>query len=348
MLLIRGYYLDGKSAKRIDARLQLTDDSRLLLVADDSNLLSPLPINNHDICIEAPLGNTPREISLGQERLFISTDHDAVEQLCKLTSQSTFPFSLVHKLEANIVSVMMFTIAVLVFVWALAVHGIPYAAKAIAFEMPEYVEDKLSTGLAVLDNTILEPSQLSEARKNQINALFASHLEDHQVFNPHIHFRSGMEANALTLPNGDIVFTDALINLVGNDQELLAVLFHELGHLKHKHTTRSILQDSMITILTVLLTGDIDADLMIGLPTLLGNLAYSRAFELEADRYALDMLQKADIPVASFSNIIRRLASIHNDDGKQGSKIINLLSTHANAMERIQQAEKYQTEVSNK
>lgn len=343
MLNIRGYYLDGQTAKRVEASLQTMNGSGLSLVVDKVPA-QPLFLDYKDIRIEAPLGNTPREISLGEQRLFISEDHEGVEQLSKVTQQGEFPFSLVYKLEANLGIIGLFTLAVIAFVWAVGVHGIPHAAKTIAFDMPEYVEGNLSTSLDVLDTAFLEPSQLSNTRQAQVRLLFSEYLEAHQALKPKVHFRSGIGANALALPNGDIVFTDDLVNLVENDQELIAVLFHELGHLEHKHITRRILQDSMITLVVILLTGDIDSvDILTGIPTLIVDLAYSREFELEADRYAISMLKESAIPVDTFSIMIRRLSDHYDidDSANKESSISDFLSTHPHTQDRIQQVEQF-------
>ncbi|PKF62840.1 hypothetical protein CW745_05310 [Psychromonas sp. psych-6C06] len=341
MLTIRGYYLDGQSAKRVDATLQSQNSSGFSLLTEEQSI----SIECADINIEAALGNTPREVSLGKSGLFISEEHEEIEQLSKLIKQGGFPFSLVHKLEHNLVSVICFTLSVIVFIWALAVHGIPHAAKTIAFEMPEYVEGHLSSSLEVLDATILEPSQLSTTRQQQLHLFFKPYLQDHEMLHPTVHFRSGMDANALALPNGDIVFTDELVKLADNDQQLVAVLFHELGHLKHKHITRRILQDSMITLAVFLITGDIDSvDMLTGIPTLVVDLAYSREFELEADKYALEMLKQSNIPVATFAEIMLLLSNHYESDeqGNQERKITDFLSTHPRTQDRIEQVNQYQ------
>ena len=43
---------------------------------------------------------------------------------------------------------------------------------------------------------------------------------------------------ALALPGGIIVVTDDMVNLAANDPELLAVLAHEMGHLRGRHAPK--------------------------------------------------------------------------------------------------------------
>ncbi|MCK7469253.1 MAG: M48 family metallopeptidase [Desulfosudis oleivorans] len=77
------------------------------------------------------------------------------------------------------------------------------------------------------------------------------------------------------------------------DDELLAVLAHEAGHVAHRHGVQRIIQDSLLAFAISAVTGDASgtSQLFLGLPVMLTELAYSRDFEREADRYALDTLR---------------------------------------------------------
>ncbi len=51
-------------------------------------------------------------------------------------------------------------------------------------------------------------------------------------------------ANAFALPGGIVIVTDQLMQLAEHDDEILAVLAHEIGHVKHRHVLRGLPQDS--------------------------------------------------------------------------------------------------------
>jgi Zn-dependent protease with chaperone function len=72
---------------------------------------------------------------------------------------------------------------------------------------------------------------LPEERQAAIRHLSAPYLESYQALNPKLHFRKMDQPNALALMSGDIIFTDAFIDLAENNEEVLAVFFHEIGHL---------------------------------------------------------------------------------------------------------------------
>ena len=81
-----------------------------------------------------------------------------------------------------------------------------------------------------------------------------------------------------------------MVRLAQHDDELVAVLAHEVGHVIHRHGLRVIIQNSLLGFTLLAITGDAacSSELFLGLPVLLTQLAYSRTFECEADSYALD------------------------------------------------------------
>lgn len=346
---IEGIYLDGKTSNHIKARLEVFEHTQELSLhfLTETGLQQKVALQFDDLKIESRLGNTPREISFNREQLFITEDNNAIDQLIGIYSNSK-SHSLLHRLESNLPLIFLFTAATIVLIFSFTVYGIPKLSKSIAFKMPEFATQQLGTSLAILDKTVFEPTQIEEARRNEIQHFLNPYLAAHQSLNPQLDFRSGMEANALALPGGKIIFTDDFVKLAENNEELLAVLFHELGHLKHKHMLRRALQDSMITLLVIFITGDVESfDLITGLPTLILDLSYSREFEKEADTYALEQLQRFNIPLENFATIMQRLEDSHkehSDDVKktlveksnqQEKTIPDFLSTHPSTVDRI-------------
>ena len=80
-----------------------------------------------------------------------------------------------------------------------------------------------------------------------------------------------MGANAVALPAGIIIMTDALVELSENDEELAAVLAHEIGHVRNRHALRALLQNSVVAGSIILVTGDASSagSIAAGIPTLL-------------------------------------------------------------------------------
>src|SRR5262249_57927764 len=96
--------------------------------------------------------------------------------------------------------------------------------------------------------------------------------------------------NALTLPGGIILVLDGLVRFAGDDDAVLAVLGHELGHVVHKHSVRQVLQSVGVGAVAGLLWGDFSG-VAASVPIVFGMLSYSRGVEREAHEFALAFLR---------------------------------------------------------
>jgi len=343
---INGYYLDGKTSKQLPAYIEthtscansltLQFEYKNELSGDQDKRVNTQQLEFDQLKITSRLANTPREIAFGDSELFVTDDNDSIDNLCQLYGSSS---SFLHSFESKIATVIFACIVTIAAVWLFISYGVPASAKIIANKMPVSLSDSFGSTLDILDETLFEPSELTLEKQQKILDLTSPYLKEHAAFTPTINFRSGMKANALALPNGDIVFTDDFIELVQNDDQLLAVLFHELGHLKHRHLIRRVLQDSMITLLVIMITGDLESvDILAGIPTLVLDLSYSRDFELEADQYALEQLHQAQIPLQSFASVMQLLEEYYVEQIEEDSlakDIPNFLLTHPSTEDRI-------------
>jgi Zn-dependent protease with chaperone function len=96
--------------------------------------------------------------------------------------------------------------------------------------------------LAVLDQRIFEPSRFSDQRMEALSARFRQ-LRPPSGEAPQwrLAFRkSRYGPNAFALPSGDIVLTDEMVRLLDDEDAVMGVLAHELGHLHQHHITRRV------------------------------------------------------------------------------------------------------------
>lgn len=99
--------------------------------------------------------------------------------------------------------------------------------------------------------------------------------------------------NAFALPDGTLVVLDGMLDILSED-EALALLGHEIGHVVHRHSMRHFL--TSIGLLAV--AGVVFSDISSVLATQVGGiqwLRYSRAAEREADAHARECLARAGI-----------------------------------------------------
>nr|WP_316640293.1 M48 family metallopeptidase [uncultured Roseateles sp.] len=217
--------------------------------------------------------------------------------------------------------------------------GAPLAAGMMVRALPAGAEQQIgSQSLDYLDQHWLKPSTLSEAQRQQVAGRFDRFVAAGQggARPPRyrLHFRAGdarLGPNAFALPGGEIVLTDALVELLDDSPDALqGVLAHELGHVQHRHGLRMALQAGLVGALAGLVVGDFSA-LLAGLPALLAQQAYSRDFEREADSYAHQMLRRAGLSPRVMLEFFERLAAPE----ARHSGLPSLLSSHPATPERI-------------
>ncbi|HEB77869.1 MAG TPA: M48 family metallopeptidase [Methylothermaceae bacterium] len=290
-----------------------------------------------DLEISPRLGDTPRVIRLALGAAFETRDNDAIDRLLARFEAQT-GYRWLHWLESRWSAVALGVVVTGVLVWGFLNRGLPWVAEQVAVRLPPEVSRSVGQGaLDMLDHSVFAPSRLPAARQRALQAYFQRYA--HGYGEPvHVLFRSGgpIGANALALASSRIVFTDELVALAKDDRELLAVFAHELGHLHHRHLLRRVVQDSLISLLPALLLGDVSAasSLVYGIPVLLMELKYSRAFETEADRFAYCFLRANGIPPEHFAAIMYRLAAAAGAAREGG--LPDYLATHPAPKVRIQ------------
>ena len=195
-------------------------------------------------------------------------------------------------------------------------YGLPIAASLIAERAPPAVAAKISeVALSELDRTLLNPSKLSEPRQRTLTDQFAvMRLPDGETVAHRVEFRDGgrvIGANAFALPSGTIVMTDQLVNLLSNDEQVLGVLAHELGHVKHKHGLKNLIQASVIGAAVAYWIGDFSAVIAGGTAALL-QTNYSRAYETEADDFGAAMMRENGQSGEPLASALELLEASHN------------------------------------
>lgn len=132
--------------------------------------------------------------------------------------------------------------------------------------------------------------------------------------------------NAFALPGGHVVINQGLLNAVESSEELFGVVAHELAHVNERHHIRGMINNVVILVFFHQLAGN-DAGLtgVFGETSRqLGSMAFSRSFELEADRVGADYLRRANIDPQGFIDFFYR---IEEEQQKQQEALNETLDT---------------------
>ncbi len=330
MTTLHGYFYDGKTSYAVPASLEIQREGFVLLQANGQQHRFPLK----KIRISSRLGRTPRNFYFPGGSKFETVENDIVDQaLADLGVHGKQRW--LHTMESKLRYVVLFGIVTLAITVGFIRYGMPLLANMAAFSLPASTSAALGKGaLELMDNALLEPSQLDLNTRQRLQKRFRSLVAEQAGDYPfQLFFRHSdkIGANAFALPSGTIVMTDDLVNLAGNDEQLLSVMAHEVGHVIHRHALRRIIQDSFLSLMIILVTGDLSSSssLIAALPALLVEAQYSQGFEAEADQFASRYLCSHGIGTKPFQAILARLGQ------NRDSNIPDFLSTHPATAKRI-------------
>ena len=177
--------------------------------------------------------------------------------------------------------------------------GLPVAARGITAFVPQTIDESIGrNALAQIDGRWMTPSRLPLADQQRIRERFLQGVKkQHPTNAPQItlEFRaSGIGPNAFALPGGFMVMTDELFKLVHDDEVVLGVLGHELGHITRRHGMRQLVQVGVMQGVLSIAFGDYGS-LITTAPLILGSMAYSRDHEREADDESIQFMKAAGI-----------------------------------------------------
>jgi len=154
------------------------------------------------------------------------------------------------------------------------------------------------------------------------------------------------EINAFACPGGTIFITKGMLKMVSTEDQLAAVLSHEVGHVAEKHGLQAISSARWTEVVTTLATETAKAytaaemaslvDLFQGtvddvFKTLVVN-GYGREQELQADGLAIGCMKACGYDGRQFISLLDRL----EQTSKQASG--GIFATHPDLAERIQAA----------
>lgn len=330
-LLFDAVFLDGASSEAHPVRVHQEHD-RLLCLSDTRGVVADVPLT---CCtIEPALGRTRRILRLPGNGQLETADHGAVKRLEALGKHNR-ALSKVHWLEGKWTAALGALALIVAGTWLFVQFGLPVMAESLAHRVPAGIlAATVTQSLQALDHQLFEPSQTPDDRQATLQQQFAELSRQRLPGQPTtLLFRHApvMGANALAFPDGRVVVTDQLVDLLEEDQ-ILAVLAHELGHLHARHGLRSLIQKAGLAFVISGLTGDMGSvsSLAAGLPTLLIETGYSRDFEREADDFSATYLLASGQGTEPLCQALARLA-----DTQDNQEVPAYLSTHPDTMERI-------------
>jgi Zn-dependent protease with chaperone function len=331
-LSVPASYFDGQHSESIPVVVSLRAG---VLVVFGLGVERAVPAG--DATITQALGSTPRVIRFADGAFCEVTD---VAALGRLLAAHGHHQGRVAQWEGSLKWIVASGVALL----ALAVVGYRYGVPVLAAVAAEHVPEKLVTvtsqeTLKLLDG-VFAPTALDEARRTRLIERFTRLRwpdgEGRRQYEILFRRSDVLGPNAMALPSGTMIVTDALVALAANDNEIVSVLAHEAGHVEHHHGLRLVFQNSVVALVITWLVGDVST-LLAAAPTALLQAKYSRDFERDADAYAVSLLRFNNIGTEHFATMLERVEAaagkMHKDPGVA---MLDYLSSHPVTSERLE------------
>jgi Zn-dependent protease with chaperone function len=333
MIRIAGSYFDGQSATPQSGWLSIDSSGRILI----DEIVEPVAASLSSVTISDRIGNVPRRFLLPNGATFETSANDEVDRaLAQCGGQHGA--GVVHWLEQRWPVAIGALLSIALISFAFVQYGVPALADLGARVTPPKVDRALGAqGLQLLDRTLFKPSTLPSARQTELKDRFVDMTRtlrgDGHEYRLELRSSPRIGPNAMALPSGIVVMTDQLVRLAKNDDELAAILAHEVGHVRHRHTLRLLLRSTGISAISVAVLGDVSAvsGLVSAIPAL-GNARFSREFEREADSYAKQWLRASGIPESRFDDILCRMTKA--DSVSSDPSVFDYMSSHPPPTER--------------
>jgi Zn-dependent protease with chaperone function len=309
-------------------------ESNGLSIVDQSNMLLA-ETGAEQIQVAEKLASVPREISLYDLGLVVVDSTPAVDTW--LASNGIQ--NKVSKLESSKSTVLFCAVLIPIFLYGFFKYLIPSSAILFAEYVPESLVNIASKHtLSALDSSILSDTSLDNETQNNYQNMWhdiISKIDVPTQFNIQFRQSETMGANAFALPNGTIVITDELVELIGDNHDLLtAILLHEIGHVEHKHSMRLVSETLATSIAVNYFFADLGGlvEFFAGVSNTIVQNQFSQKLEWEADNYSLSKLDELGIDRENFANAMQKLAETLPKE----SKLTLMLQSHPSMQARIE------------
>lgn len=348
---IAGLWRRGGKAHATPASLQASSDGTLRILGHDGTTLAQCAFA--EALVSERVGSIPRHVGLPDGSDFETDDNDAVDRLCRRYGRRSA--GLVAGLEQFRPRLLIFAALAVALCVGVYRYAVPALVELAVWSTPPAVSEAISKSVMLsLDRLVFETTALPEARRKALDDAFSSigrltpraqsAVAAGEPLPYTLNFRKGgaIGPNAFALPDGTIVVTDELVEMTQDDEMILGVLAHEIGHVDRDHSLRQLYRVAGIAALIMLIGGDIGSateDILTQGAGLLA-LSYSRSAEAEADRYSVELMHRAGRDPAAIARFFELLQARFGLDDTR-----DFFSTHPATAGRIDTVRRYAAEI---
>jgi len=232
----------------------------------------------------------------------------------------------------GVAAIIGWSLAAAVSIVLVVLFGVPLAADRLAPLVPQAFEKRIGDVADAQIKTVFEAKVCDNAAGQAAFAKLMNALRGAAGLDTPVDAAvlSSPVPNAFALPGGRVYLFSGLLDKADNADEIAGVMAHELGHLKHRDSTRNLIYNGGTSFLIGLLFGDITGSsaLIFASRTLI-TASYSREAEHNADTTSIDSMLALGRSPKPMGELMFRVT------GKEGDKGISILANHPLTEDRL-------------
>lgn len=335
MTKISGIYFDGQSSQGHKAILTIDNYILDFILVDNSSQFSWLEKGVDYKNLSGNSIHLSYQNEEGNLEFFEAIIHDK-DEMQKVKDSLYFLHKdvtsklLFHNLKA-IVPIFAVVIGIMAFAYF---YAIPYGAEKIAETTSIEVENHLGD---LISGSITESMKIDTVRSEKLMAFYMK-LNHPSKYNIQLYLVDDESVvNAFAIPGGKIYVYSGLMQKITKPEQLVSLIYHEMGHIEHKHSLKHIYRSLSRSLILSALLNDINgmSNVIIENANMVLQLKYSKELESDADKYSLESMYKEKLDVNGFAELFQIL------EKESGGEPPEILSTHPLNKNRIKSAEEY-------
>lgn len=320
-------YFDGLSSRAWTCKIDVREEEILIQIDDTLQILRwKIELLNSKELTENTL--TLKYGKFPHETLEIkgSKALDFYERISKNSLREKSKL-LWHKKRTSILisSILAFILVCFLSYWML----IPWLGEKATILVPRTTEIQLGESIA---ENFKQTEEVNLEASLLVNTLLDS-LKINEKYPIKVTVVNSTIVNAFALPGGQIFVYSGIIHKMEDYNELVALLAHEITHVTHQHSLKSLGRSAATSIFISGLFGDISGVSagILDQANQLKQLRYSRELETEADQHGVDFMVKYKVNPKGMLDLMQIL----NKESEGGNSVMKYLSTHPETKERI-------------
>ena len=219
-----------------------------------------------------------------------------------------------------------------------------YLAKYIPIEYEQTMVDQTGLGTDFLNpDSLSEEDQETQQRLQALADKLTAHMNLPEGADIKVHYSSSSTINALATLGGNLVFFKGLLEKIETEEELAAVMAHEIAHVQHRHPIVALGKGVTLATLASVISGASGSSAgqwLIGNTVNLSLLKFSRSQESQSDATAADALFKTYGHIQGAQQLFEQFSELEQSQEVDLTGGLEFFRSHPYSNQRWQDLEK--------